>query len=98
MSRSLSRLPAHFSLIVEVRDHLFDGRNGLLDCGNLIQLLIQDRANTILKGDDHLPASFLQLDQRQTMIGRIVHFNSPLDYISLYPNFDDMRLQDQFEF
>ena len=61
-TRSALRGRYHFS--VEVRDHLFEGRDRLLNRGDLHQLPSADRTIAILQRDDQIPPLLLKLNKR----------------------------------
>ena len=63
----------HLGFGIEVGDHFLEGGNRLLHGRDLHQLPAIDRPVAILQGDDEIAALFLQLDQRQAVIGQIFH-------------------------
>jgi len=68
-TRSALRGRYHFS--VEVRDHLFEGRDRLLNRGDLHQFPAADRTASILQRDHQISALLLELNKRQTMVRQI---------------------------
>ena len=63
---------------VEIGDDILAGRDGGLDRRDPYQLLEADGADMALKRDHHVAAQFLELDQRQTVIGQHSHRGHPV--------------------
>jgi hypothetical protein len=57
---------------VEIGDHVFERGNRVLDGGDLHQFMRAQRVDPPLERDDQLAPLFLQLNQRQAVVGLLV--------------------------
>jgi hypothetical protein len=74
---SLSFLPDGFELGFQIDHDSLNGSDGLLNCRDVRDLLLRQRARLPPQGDNQIPTLFLQLDKRQAVIFKTVEHSGP---------------------
>jgi hypothetical protein len=67
-------------LAIEIRNHVLDRGDGLLECRQLPEFVVANLDAAVLECDDQFAPPLLELDQGQSMIGWVLH-HAPLGFL-----------------